>query len=119
MNYATAKVIFDGYGERTFFRIAFSLLVKIKSIGCALKKSETDEYLRGTVENNAPVIVIGRDFRHESVDDVSADRLRGGFEATRYPVDSGHERIGFNGAISDGGARLKKLRGHCKRPQTT
>lgn len=71
-----------------------------------------DEYLRGIVENNVPVVVIGRDFQHESVDYVSADNLRGGFEATRHLIDLGHRRIGFIGANLSGGERLKRLQGY-------
>jgi DNA-binding LacI/PurR family transcriptional regulator len=71
-----------------------------------------DEYLRGIVENNVPVVVIGRDFQHEAVDYVSADNMRGGFEATRHLIDLGHRRIGFIGANLSGGARLKRLQGY-------
>lgn len=71
-----------------------------------------DEYLRGIVENNVPVVVIGRDFQHESVDYVSADNLRGGFEATRHLIDLGHRRIGFIGANLSDGERLKRLQGY-------
>ncbi|MBA2494275.1 MAG: LacI family DNA-binding transcriptional regulator [Acidobacteria bacterium] len=71
-----------------------------------------DEYLRGIVESNIPVVVIGRDFRHETVDYVSADNLRGGFEATQHLIDLGHERIGFIGATLSGGASLKRLQGY-------
>ncbi|MDQ3748676.1 MAG: LacI family transcriptional regulator [Acidobacteriota bacterium] len=71
-----------------------------------------DEYLRGIVENNVPVVVIGRDFQHESVDYVSADNMRGGFEATRHLIDLGHKRIGFIGSNLSGGARLKRLQGY-------
>ncbi len=71
-----------------------------------------DEHLRGIVENNIPVVVIGRDFQHESVDYVSADNMRGGFEATRHLIDLGHKRIGFIGANLSGGARLKRLQGY-------
>jgi DNA-binding LacI/PurR family transcriptional regulator len=71
-----------------------------------------DEYLRGIVENNVPVVVIGRDFQHESVDYVSADNMRGGFEATRHLIDLGHSRIGFIGANLSSGTRLKRLQGY-------
>lgn len=71
-----------------------------------------DKYLLGIVENNVPVVVIGRDFQHQDVDFVSPDNLRGGFEATQHLIDLGHERIGFIGASLKGGSSLKRLQGY-------
>ena len=71
-----------------------------------------DEYLKSIVENNVPVVVIGRDFYHEQIDYISADNLRGGFEATQHLIDLGHRRIGFIGATLDSGAKLKRLQGY-------
>ncbi len=71
-----------------------------------------DKYLRGIVESNVPVVVIGRDFQHDEVDFVSPDNLSGGFAATQHLIDLGHERIGFIGANLKGGARLKRLQGY-------
>ena len=71
-----------------------------------------DEYLKSIVENNVPVVVIGRDLFHEKIDYISADNLDGGFEATQHLIDLGHRRIGFIGATLDGGAKLKRLQGY-------
>lgn len=71
-----------------------------------------DKYLRGIVESDIPVVVIGRDFQNEAVDFVSPDNLRGGFEATRHLIDLGHERIGFIGANLKSGSNLKRLQGY-------
>jgi len=71
-----------------------------------------DEYLKSIVENNVPVVVIGRDFYHEQIDYISADNLHGGYEATRHLIDLGHRRIGFIGATLDNGAKLKRLQGY-------
>ena len=71
-----------------------------------------DEYLKSIVENNVPVVVIGRDFYHENIDYISADNLDGGFEATQHLIDLGHRRIGFIGATLDSGAKLKRLQGY-------
>ncbi len=71
-----------------------------------------DEYLKGIVESNVPVVLIGRDFQHPSVDFVSTDNLNGGFEATRHLIDLGHRRIGFIGATLSGGSSLKRLQGY-------
>lgn len=74
--------------------------------------TEGDEHLREIVESNMPVIVVGRDFHHESVDSVSADNLTGGFEATRHLIDLGHRRIGFIGAGLNNKGNLKRLQGY-------
>lgn len=73
---------------------------------------EGDKHLRGIVESNVPVVVIGRDFRHAEVDNISADNLRGGFQATRHLIDLGHRRIGFIGATLSAKASLKRLQGY-------
>ncbi|MCW5959333.1 MAG: LacI family DNA-binding transcriptional regulator [Pyrinomonadaceae bacterium] len=73
-----------------------------------------DEYLRGIVESNIPVVVIGRDFQHEEVDFVSPDNFKGGFEATQHLIDLGHKRIAFVGANLKGGSSLKRLQGYLK-----
>lgn len=71
-----------------------------------------DEYLRGLVETNVPVVAIGRDFQHANVDFVSPDNLKGGFEATQHLIDLGHERIAFIGANLSSGSHLKRLQGY-------
>lgn len=73
-----------------------------------------NEYLRGIVENNVPVVVIGRDFQHEAVDYISTDNLNGGFEATQHLIDLGHERIGFIGATLSNKDNLKRLQGYLR-----
>ncbi len=71
-----------------------------------------DEYLKSIVENNVPVVAIGRDFYHEQIDYISADNLQGGFEATQHLIDLGHRRIGFIGATLENEAKLKRLQGY-------
>lgn len=71
-----------------------------------------DDYLKSIVENNVPVVVIGRDFYHEQIDYISADNLSGGYEATQHLIDLGHRRIGFIGATLDGEVKLKRLQGY-------
>jgi DNA-binding LacI/PurR family transcriptional regulator len=71
-----------------------------------------DEYLRSIVDNNVPVVLIGRDFYHENIDYISADNLEGGFEATQHLIDLGHQRIGFIGAAFDKETKLKRLQGY-------
>ena len=76
-----------------------------------------DEYLNSIVENNVPVVVIGRDFYHENIDYISADNLDGGFTATRHLIDLGHRRVGFIGALENG-AKLKRLQGYLNALET-
>jgi DNA-binding LacI/PurR family transcriptional regulator len=71
-----------------------------------------DEYLKSIVENNVPVVIIGRDFYHKNIDYISADNLEGGFLATQHLIDLGHKRIGFIGAIYDKDTKLKRLQGY-------
>lgn len=71
-----------------------------------------DEHLRGIADASVPVVVIGRDFQHESVDFIAADNLHGGFEATQHLIDLGHERIGFIGAALTAKTKLKRLQGY-------
>ncbi|MFZ1702230.1 MAG: LacI family DNA-binding transcriptional regulator [Pyrinomonadaceae bacterium] len=73
-----------------------------------------DEYLRGIVDSGISVVAIGRDFRHQNVDYVSPDNLKGGFEATQHLIDLGHERIAFIGANLVNGSQLKRLQGYLK-----
>ena len=73
-----------------------------------------DEYLSGLVDNNVPVVTIGRDFAHARADSIAADNLHGGFEATQHLIDLGHRRIGFIGATLGQQAKLKRLQGYLK-----
>ena len=95
--------------------VAFKALAdhSVDGIIVATRSNENgDKYLRGIVESNLPVVVIGRDFQHEDVDFVSPDNLKGGFEATQHLIDLGHERIGFIGANITAGSSLKRLQGY-------
>ncbi len=71
-----------------------------------------DKHLSEMVEHGFRVVCIGRDFHHENADWVSADNRRGGFEATRHLIDSGHTKIGFIGTSLSGGASLKRFQGY-------
>jgi DNA-binding LacI/PurR family transcriptional regulator len=73
---------------------------------------EGDKDLKEIIERGMPVVVLGRDFHHDSVDSVSADNLAGGFEATRHLIDLGHRRIGFIGAAMSSRPNLKRLQGY-------
>lgn len=74
--------------------------------------SEGDERLSEIADSGVPMVVVGRDFKHASVDSVSADNYSGGFEATQHLIDLGHKRIGFIGASFENRRRLKRLQGY-------
>jgi len=74
--------------------------------------TEGDERLRDIADSNMSVVVIGRDFYHDSVDYISADNLTGGFEATQHLIDLGHKRIAFIGAAYENRNSLKRLQGY-------
>jgi len=73
---------------------------------------EGDERLSEIADSGVPIVVVGRDFKHDSVDAISADNFNGGFEATQHLIDLGHKRIGFIGAAFENRSRLKRLQGY-------
>lgn len=73
---------------------------------------EGDERLNEIADGGVPLVVVGRDFQHDSVDSVSADNFNGGYEATQHLIDLGHKRIGFIGASFENRSRLKRLQGY-------
>ena len=94
---------------------AFDSLVdhNVDGIIVATRSStEGDKELKGIVDRGMPVVVVGRDFYHNSVDFVAADNLTGGFEATQHLIDLGHRRIGFIGAEFSYKSNLRRLRGY-------
>ncbi len=94
---------------------AFESLVdhNIDGIIVATRSNEEgDVRLREIADSGVPIVVVGRDFQHESVDSISADNFNGGFEATQHLIDLGHKRIGFIGAGFEDRSRLKRLQGY-------
>src|SRR6266545_3547834 len=71
-----------------------------------------DERLRELIDSGIPVSLIGRDFRHPHADLVSADNLKGGYEATKHLIEAGHKRIGFIGVSLTEGLRLRRFQGY-------
>src|SRR4029453_660542 len=59
-------------------------------------KSGNDR-LEELIDSGIPISLIGREFCNPNADLVSADNLKGGYEATRHLIDAGHKRIGFIG----------------------
>lgn len=73
---------------------------------------EGDERLAAMADRSVPIVVVGRDFRHEQVDSIAADNFAGGFEATQHLIDLGHKRIAFLGASFANRGSLKRLQGY-------
>jgi DNA-binding LacI/PurR family transcriptional regulator len=79
----------------------------------ATRASKTgDERLQELIDSGVPISLIGRDFRHSYADLVTADHLRGGYEATRHLIELGHKRIGFIGGSLTEGLRLRRFQGY-------
>jgi DNA-binding LacI/PurR family transcriptional regulator len=73
---------------------------------------EGDRHLAEIADSSVPVVVVGRDFHHDSVDSIAADNFTGGFEATQHLIDLGHKRIAFIGAAFENRGSLKRLQGY-------
>jgi DNA-binding LacI/PurR family transcriptional regulator len=71
-----------------------------------------NERLQELIDSGVPVSLIGRDFRHQHADLVTADHLKGGYEATRHLIQLGHQRIGFVGVSLTQGSRLRRFQGY-------
>ncbi len=97
--------------------IAFESLVdhNVDGIIVATRSNKDGDRLLTTIaDSNLPMVVVGRDFLHDSVDYVTADNLTGGFEATQHLIDLGHRRIAFIGAGFESRSSLKRLQGYLK-----
>lgn len=53
------------------------------------------EWIQAAIANRLPVVVIDHVIPGLDVPSVVPDNLAGAYEATRYLIDAGHERIGF------------------------
>jgi DNA-binding LacI/PurR family transcriptional regulator len=71
-----------------------------------------NEKLEGLIESGLPVSLIGRDFRHPKADLVTADHLKGGYEATKHLIQTGRRRIGFIGVSLTKSVALRRFQGY-------
>jgi DNA-binding LacI/PurR family transcriptional regulator len=71
-----------------------------------------NERLQQLIGAGIPASLIGRDFRHPHVDLVTADNLKGGYEATKHLIDLGHKRIGFIGVSLTKSVGLRRFQGY-------
>jgi DNA-binding LacI/PurR family transcriptional regulator len=97
--------------------VAFDLLANHSVDGIIVTTRSNkggDCHLNSIVKSDIPVVVIGRDFKNETVDLVSPDNLQGGFDATKHLIDLGHQRIAFIGANLRSSSYLKRLQGYIR-----
>jgi len=86
---------------------------RVDGIIAATRASKSgNERLEELIDSGIPVSLIGRDFRHAHADLVSADNLKGGYEATTHLIEIGHKRIGFIGVSLTEGLRLRRFQGY-------
>ena len=71
-----------------------------------------NDRLAEMIDNGIPVVLIGRDFHHPSADFVSADHLKGGYDATTHLIQLGHKRIAFIGITLTSGLVLRRFQGY-------
>ncbi|MGH9881721.1 MAG: LacI family DNA-binding transcriptional regulator [Pyrinomonadaceae bacterium] len=71
-----------------------------------------NERLEQLIDAGVPVSLIGRDFRHPEADLVTADNLKGGYEATRHLIETGRRRIGFIGVSLTKNVALRRFQGY-------
>src|SRR5258705_11393035 len=94
---------------------AFDSLVDHRADGIivATRASKSgNERLEELINSGIPVSLIGRDFRHAHADLVTADHLKGGYDATRHLIKLGHQRIGFIGVSLSQSVRLRRFQGY-------
>ena len=71
-----------------------------------------NEKLESLIGSGLPVSLIGRDFLHPQADLVTADNLKGGYEATKHLIQTGRRRIGFIGVSLTKSVALRRFRGY-------
>jgi DNA-binding LacI/PurR family transcriptional regulator len=86
---------------------------RVDGVIVATRASEMgNDRLNEMIAGGIPASLIGRDFQHPHVDLVTADNLKGGYEATRHLIDLGHKRIGFIGVSLTRSVGLRRFRGY-------
>jgi DNA-binding LacI/PurR family transcriptional regulator len=71
-----------------------------------------NDRLAQMVDMGIPVVLLGREFHHPTVDFVGADHLKGGYEATTHLIQLGHKRVGFIGVSLTNRLGLKRFQGY-------
>lgn len=86
---------------------------RVDGIIVATRASQSgNAHLKKLIESGVPVVALGRDFAHRHTDFVSADHLKGGYDATAHLIQLGHKHIGFIGTKQTYGAGLKRFQGY-------
>lgn len=60
-----------------------------------------NEVLLETVQNGFPIVVVDRDLSSEHLTNISNDNYDGGFKATKYLIELGHEKIAIISGPTD------------------
>ncbi|MEP7340045.1 MAG: LacI family DNA-binding transcriptional regulator [Acidobacteriota bacterium] len=86
---------------------------RVDGVIVATRETPTgNEWLARLVERKLPMVLVGREFLHPQVDRVTADHRKGGYEATKYLISTGHKRIGFVGVSMANGKGLRRFQGY-------
>ena len=71
-----------------------------------------DQALIGLADRGVPIVTIGRQLMHASVDRVTADHRKGGCDAVEHLISLGHTRIAFLGVTMENGRALRRFQGY-------
>lgn len=86
---------------------------RVDGVVVATRETPTgNEWLSKLVERSLPMVLVGREFTHPQVDRVTADHEKGGYEATKYLISTGHRRLGFLGVSLANGKGLRRFQGY-------
>lgn len=95
--------------------VAFDALTDHRVDGIIVARRESklgNDRLAEVIEAGTPVSLIGREFAHPQADFVTANHLKGGYEATKHLIALGHRRIGFIGVSLTTGLGLHRFHGY-------
>ncbi len=76
-----------------------------------LETRSGDEALERFMRRGMPIVCVGREPGLPSVDRVTANHWRGGFDAVEHLIALGHKRIGYIGASAMHAGRLRRFDG--------
>ena len=93
---------------------AIDTMIEERVDGIVLSPVQTESgTIRKLQEHNIPFVLVARRFRDIETDYVICDEVNGAFQATKYLLERGHEKIAFiNGPVHNSSAidRLKGFR---------
>jgi len=93
---------------------AIDTMIEERVDGIVLSPVQTEKgTIRRLQEHNIPFVLVARRFRDIETDYVISDEVNGAFQATKYLIEKGHDKIAFiNGPVHNSSAidRLKGFR---------